>query len=770
MAQGKFSNPRPHRDEERQIEQAFRQVTQQQSAPRRRKPPVSEEEQLEQAIRKFSSDEGATRQLDINEINIPELNDIPEVPHQEPTPQQIREQEDAQIEQAFQQVTGQPIPKTASASQKKKIEHLRQDLGTFFDGDIPLEEEEATETEPDFVDKMQAALQKAMDFCTKNQKVVLIALCCAAVALIGLFLGIFISGFSDPYDGKILSNVYIAEVNVGGMTQEEAISAVKLVAGDTYTSQDMVIDLSGVELRLTPKDTDAKLDVKSAVEEAYSYGRTGTQEERDEAYENSRTEPYVIDILPHLGLDTDYIHDTLTTYAEDSGSTLTQATYGLEGDEPELAADKFDEKASTQTLVITLGTPGIGFDAEDVYEQVLFAYRKNTFLVTVEDVESVKDPDPIDLEAIYDEFYIEPVDASVDTRTYKTIPGSYGYEFDLKEAQKLIDKAEFGETVRIPMQYIEPNLLDDEAFFRDTLGEAKTRYTSNDSRTTNLKLACQAINGTVLMPGESMTFSSKLSSVSGYKSAAEDTGMTETAQGGVTQVASTLYYAALQSDLDIVSRNNLGYVPSYIDIGFDAATGLKIKNSLTYPVRIEAQVSGGYVKVQIIGTDERDYYIVLGSSVANTYEPETEYEDFEYNNAEGYLDGDVLIEGTAGYLVKTFKVKYSNSNGKQLSSDFIANSQYPVTNRLVARVEPEPTTAPTEAPTQPPETTKPTETVQPTETVKPTETTPPSSETTEAPETSESVSDNTKSTEAPVTPESQEVQPASDGEALDPAA
>ena len=42
MAQGKFSNPRPHRDEDRQIEEAFRQVTGQQ-VPTTQHPPVQED-------------------------------------------------------------------------------------------------------------------------------------------------------------------------------------------------------------------------------------------------------------------------------------------------------------------------------------------------------------------------------------------------------------------------------------------------------------------------------------------------------------------------------------------------------------------------------------------------------------------------------------------------------------------------------------------------------------------------------------------------------
>ena len=139
------------------------------------------------------------------------------------------------------------------------------------------------------------------------------------------------------------------------------------------------------------------------------------------------------------------------------------ANYGLEGKQPELGADKFDASAPCQTLVITMGTPGIGFDVDDVYNRILDAYSLHVFLVTVEDIEPTAEPDPVDLMAIYEEFYIAPVDAKVDLRTYEVIPGSYGYGFDLEAAQKLVDQADYGEEVRIPMETIEPELTIDRA-------------------------------------------------------------------------------------------------------------------------------------------------------------------------------------------------------------------------------------------------------------------------------------------------------------------
>ena len=197
--------------------------------------------------------------------------------------------------------------------------------------------------------------------------------------------------------------------------------------------------------------------------------------------------------------------------------------------------------------------------------------------------------------------------------------------------------------------------------------------------------------------------------------------MEDVEKGGVSQVASTLYYAALLSDLNISSRSNHNYLPSFIDYGLDAGKDLKLSNSTGYPIRIDAEYSGGYVKVTIVGTEERNYYVMLESSISSSTPAKTVYEDFPYDNDEGYEDGDILQEGSAGYLVKSYRVRYDRKTAKELSRDFLANSQYPAVDQVIARVEapPEtdpPTEPPTEAPTQPPvETTLPPETTESTE-------------------------------------------------------
>lgn len=680
MSQGKFSNPRPHRDEERQIEQAFRQLTRQEPV-KKAEPAISQQITTELPSNlEASFDPGFEPDFDLD------------------------------LEPEFQTAVEEPpAPPARGAYEKPPVRELPKREApqrSYRPEPVSFEEHFDDGGNEDFLDK-------AMEFVQQNKKLMLTFLCAAALLLLVLVVSIFFFGGRSAQPDTIFENVYIADIHVGGMTKNEAMALVKQSTSQTYGSRDMVVDLAGTEITLKPRNTKVSLDVNTVVEAAFAYGRTGTQEERERAQQMLRSQPYILAVLPYLDLDTDYILDTLTAYAEDIGSTLTQTSYGLQGDQPPLEADKFNAGTPTQTLVIHMGTPGVGFDARDVYEQVLDAYSLHQFKVTVEDVETVKDPEPIDLEAIYEEFYIAPKNATVDMQTFETTPGRYGYGFDIQEAQRLLNSAEFGEEVRIPMEYIEPEILSSDMFFRDALGSAKTAHRSESHRDKNLHLACEAINGLVLNPGEKFSFNDVVgqrSAQNGYKTALEvwsDEDDAEFLGGGIGQVASTLYHCVLLSDLEVTYRVNQDFAPDYIEPGLDVAIDwrspdFQFVNSTGYPIQIEASAGSGTVNIQILGTDERQYYVEIETVVSDTAKIKTVYEDYEFDNKEKYEDGDVIQEGIAGFKVKTYKHKYDKATGDLISKDYIATSEYEGLERIVARVAPEETTEPpTEAPTEP---------------------------------------------------------------------
>ena len=113
-----------------------------------------------------------------------------------------------------------------------------------------------------------------------NRKIVLIAICAALVAIVvGLVAGYFYLS-STINNGLILDNITVAGVDVGGMSKEEAISAVSKATANTYTKNTMVVKVLNHKAELAPSLTGAKLDVEAAVDGAYDYGRTGSRKER----------------------------------------------------------------------------------------------------------------------------------------------------------------------------------------------------------------------------------------------------------------------------------------------------------------------------------------------------------------------------------------------------------------------------------------------------------------------------------------------------------
>lgn len=536
-------------------------------------------------------------------------------------------------------------------------------------------------------------------------------------------LGFLYPRLVDPYGRRILNGVTIAGVDVGGLSRKDALTLVSAEVLPALSENDMVITLPEKTVTLSSKDAGVKLDVKSAVRDAYRYGRSGSAQEKEEAYRASMTQNYAVDLLPYLTVNDNYIQGQLKTYSLEHKSEFIQSSYALEGDRPPLDFKKFHKDNTCQTLLLSLGTPDAALDYNRVREPILSAYASLQFQLSLTPEQTGTLPAPLDLAKILSEVTIEPVDSQLDLKTFEVISGSYGYTFDLKSAQALLDQAHYGETVRIPMIYVSPEIMDKDVLFQDVLGQAETPYGNNPRRTINMRLACEAINGTVLRPGDEFSFNEALgqrTAEKGYQPAPAYSGnkLVDSLGGGICQVSSTLYYSSLLADMEITDRINHGFVSSYIAPGLDATVSwgkpdFKFVNSSDLPIKIKAEVLDGIVRVQILGTDNRDYYVKIESEDSVTAHGTT-YEDHAYGGE--YDDGEVIRAGVDGHYVKTFRCKYSKETDALLSREEEAISNYPAHTEIVASVEkPEPTEEP-EPPqpeeTQPPQVPQETETPQ----------------------------------------------------------
>lgn len=490
---------------------------------------------------------------------------------------------------------------------------------------------------------------------TLRTRPVPVVLCIAALVIsiaAGAYFGI--SAALDPYDNLMLEGVSIGGLDVSGMTKSETRKALKSALQESLYSQSLAVILPEETLSLSPEDSSARVSVFKAVSAAYRYGR-------EESIVSGE-----IPLLPYLKVDEEAIRALLTAYAAGHDTVLKQADWVLEGDRPELSTDRFDAEAPGQTLVLTMGIPTTHLDVDQVFGEILAAYNRvipdcqaDSFTVTPEVIPEAV-PEMPDLDAMYAEYAVAAADDSLDMENYCLVPGAYGYDFDLDLARSLVENAEYGETIRIPMQAVEPEILGDEVYFRDVLGSCETKHNTDENRNTNLRLLCEALDGVILQPGEEFSYNETVgerTEEKGYKPATAYSGtrMVKDIGGGVCQGSTTLYNCALLADLEITERVCHGAKVTYVPLGLDAAvnwntkTDLKFRNNFHFPMMIKAEVSDGYVKMQLLGTDEKDYYIEMRCGVGE--------------------------DDIATYAV-SYKCKYDKETGELLSKDVEARSTY----------------------------------------------------------------------------------------------
>lgn len=546
--------------------------------------------------------------------------------------------------------------------------------------------------------------------------VVLVVLLVAAIAA-AAGIGVYAMRYSN-YD-KILPNVYVAGVDVGGMTKEEAKAAIESALSGTEQQKVNVI-LPDQVLTFQPEQDTVLIDVDAAVDEAYAYGRNSKNAfAMSRAIKAAQRRKNDIDISTAVEIDTVYIRELIDTTAANVSTELVES---------DVQAD-----TANHTITVTIGTPGKKLDTETLYTLVTNAFSAGDYSDINFDY-TMTYPATVALDRLYEQMTTEPVDAYYDAATGEVVAEIAGYvpSVELSEANEQLALAASGDQLvftfdetpaAMTKAALEPML------FRDTLYSHGTVYASNYNRTENLRLACKAINGTVLQPGEVFSFNEVVgerTAEKGYKEGIIYTGgNSEPALGGgICQVASTIYYCCMYADLEIVHREPHMFTVDYVPGGLDAtvywgSVDFQFRNSTDYPLRIDAYLYNGRVYIDLIGTDVNNYTVEIKSELVST----TPFQTIEREGSG---------EGQSGYTGKTYAItRYVyDSNGTLIRTDSTADldalgglgtSVHSKRDKIVyiSKEEPspspsvspspstEPTTPPTTEPTAPP-TTEPT--------------------------------------------------------------
>lgn len=289
-------------------------------------------------------------------------------------------------------------------------------------------------------------------------------------------------------------------------------------------------------------------------------------------------------------------------------------------------------------LIITSGKIGKAASNEETKQIVKNALNNKDFKDVYYDIPTYdKYPNEIDVDKIYNEIHRETKDAYFTVEPRMVYADETGIDFqesveDVKKKIAAEKKSEYEVALKYTPANVTVNDLGQDAF-PDMLSTFSTRYVNNYNRTTNLILASNKINGTVLMPGEVFSYNTIVGErtiAAGYKSAAvyENGRVVDGLGGGICQVTTTLYNSVLRSNLDIVERTNHMFLTTYVDGGLDATVAygsldFKFKNNRTYPIKISSSVKNGYCTVQIYGlkmADDCDVEVFSNKIGARTYQ------------------------------------------------------------------------------------------------------------------------------------------------------
>ena len=299
----------------------------------------------------------------------------------------------------------------------------------------------------------------------------------------------------------------------------------------------------------------------------------------------------------------------------------------------------------------------------------------------------------LDLEAIALELNADPSPARYDIPTGKVVDGQIGVNLDPEKAAFALDAAAPGERLQLPADVTYPSMTAEEleaVLFRDVLGSASTHVGGSSIRRGNVKLAGESCNGVVLNDGDVFDYNAvvgKRTTDRGFGAApAYVNGETvDTIGGGICQVSSTIYYATLLANLEIVERYAHRYAPSYITWGMDATVSwggpeFRFKNDTGYPIRLDITYdSKNNIKVDIVGTKTDDTYVKM--TYKNLGDIPYETERIETADLDWGTEQQKQSPYT-GHQVVSYRNVYKG-DGTLISSELEAKSNYKSRNEII---------------------------------------------------------------------------------------
>lgn len=270
-----------------------------------------------------------------------------------------------------------------------------------------------------------------------------------------------------------------------------------------------------------------------------------------------------------------------------------------------------------------------------------------------------------------------------------------GYLINKEEVDKELKEkinGNLGEETKIEVELKEdkPKVTKKElSKINGVMGSFTSSFQSSDvNRATNISVATEFVNGTLLMPGESFSYSeASQKDKSKYKEGNVyiNNKVEKDIGGGICQVSSTLYRAVMKANIRSTERHNHSLTVGYAKPGLDATVAwgyldYKFKNPYDFPIYIQGTTHNKIISFKVYG----DVKGLGGKTYDMTNEiikqiPPTE----QIVNDPSLPKGERVVEnpGQVGYIAKGYILTYEN--GKVINKELVSTDTYAMVPRKV---------------------------------------------------------------------------------------
>ena len=539
--------------------------------------------------------------------------------------------------------------------------------------------------------------------------------------------------------GKIYRGVEVGDVALGGSTPAEA----RQIVQERATGAVKEIQLSDPEHQFTrtSREMGVRFNVGVTVDHAYAVGREGNILERlgqrakalvggvtipaDVDYRPGKARAEVEEIASQInqepreasvrvvGSQVEVV-DSAEGYELDVSATMRSVGSAVEdlSGQARLVGDVLEPQITTAEAETAAGKA-----RSAVSEQLVFEAQGKSWTLSPADIgsslEVTREKGAIEvglnrarleerLAHVYADLNVKPVEASYDFDSRGAVIVTQSKEGQKVEEDKFLDAISDG-LFEGKREYEVPITVDKPTYTTAELesmkptelqGSYRTNYeaTTDQGRTRveNLQIASNAVSGTFLAPGETFSMLEHVAGLDYHQTHVIVDGAETTDEGGgLCQVTSTLYNAALYAGLEVTERTAHASQLPYIRPGMDATVwygdlattaddlDMKFKNTTDGFVLLQEYVSDdGYIYANVHGVPDNvevemrseEVWMTEDASEWTTYYTRTKNGEVLYED-QWNTEYDALIDDK-GKKIPTPKVPIAEVDGTYLGPEF----------------------------------------------------------------------------------------------------